>query len=717
MRIRTSRPLLFLAAATCLTACADEIPAGDADATTDDAGSADDRGETNDVVETLPDETPPDGVDTAPDGEPDHGTDSPADAPADTDSSVETDAADVPEAEAWVLPPRPDTDSPPASASWRYGGGCNYPDLVDPAWPVVTVVRTKAELEAAVAAATTGEIVYVADGAELDLTGTTLRLPAGVWLAGGRGRDCAPGARLFTTETVRAPLLRIDGDDVRVTGLRIHGADPNECPPEWPDACTGDIAGDTNCRDCMPSSYGIVAAGFDRLEVDNCELAGWSFAAISVADGVGHRVHHNDDHHTQRQGLGYGVVLYGGIDADTAVDIAWNRFDYNRHAVAGSGYPRQDYEARRNLVLTHSIGHIFDMHGMDEHTHDGSVWAGRELLVHHNTVLCDNQYSFVVRGRPATGAWFYSNCLARANADAAALQRFYFGDFHVDRSPTGSAPNQYGRSAADCETVRWCTAKGGAGPWRYLVASSTTLGTLALHDLDGDGVADVFRPNGSEWQWSRSGTAGWATLRTATDALASLGFGDFDGDGRTDVFRTTGSEWQWSRSGTAAWARLNASSYTLGQLRFGDFDGDGRTDVFTANGTEWRWSRSGSSGWATLNTSSAALASLAFGDFDGDGRTDVFNATGSEWRWSRSGSEPWARLNASSYTLERLAFADLDGDGETDVFSTQGNRWMVAWSGRGSWRLLRIASETPAALGFADFDGDGADDVFRTGCL
>ncbi|NMC72658.1 MAG: VCBS repeat-containing protein [Myxococcales bacterium] len=721
MRLAMRLSVLLTASAVLAAACGDD-DVTILDATRDDAATTEDRADSDVAFETFPDETPPDGAEA--DAGPDPGLDAVPDADADVSDVPDVpDVSDSSDGEVWTMPPRPDTDSPPAGVSWRYGGGCDYPDLVDPAWPIVTVVRTRAELEAALAAAAPGAIVYVADGVEIDLTGTTLHVPAGVWLAGGRGRDCAPGARLYTTETVRAPLLRVEGDDVRITGLRIHGADPDQCPAEWPDACTGDIAGDTNCRDCMPVSNGISVSGHDRLEVDNCELAGWSYAAVYVADGVGHRVHHNDDHHTQRQGLGYGVVLNGGgdprtpIDADTAVEIAWNRFDYNRHAVAGSGFPRQDYVARHNLVLSHSIGHIFDMHGMDEQMHDGNVWAGRDIRVHDNTVLCDDQYSFVVRGRPATGAWLFSNCLARASAEEAALQRYYFGNFWVDRSPTGSAPNRYGRTAADCETVRWCTARGGAGPWRYLAASSTTLSTLALHDFDGDGVADVFRPNGSAWQWSRSGTSSWATLRAATDALAALGFGDFDGDGRTDVFRATGSEWQWSRSGTEPWARLNTSSYALGQLRFGDFDGDGRTDVFTATGSEWRWSRSGSSGWATLQASTAALASLAFGDFDGDGRTDVFRATGSEWQWSRSGTEPWARLNTSSYTLDRLAFADFDGDGRTDILSAQGNRWMVSWSGSGGWRPIRIASEPLSDLGFADFDGDGADDVFRTGCL
>ena len=37
------------------------------------------------------------------------------------------------------------------------------------------------------------------------------------------------------------------------------------------------------------------------------------------------------------QGLGYGVVLTGGGDGNVTVIVENNRFDYNRHTVAGSG--------------------------------------------------------------------------------------------------------------------------------------------------------------------------------------------------------------------------------------------------------------------------------------------------------------------------------------------------------------------------------------------
>ena len=142
--------------------------------------------------------------------------------PADSDESAEpTDSSDSAagddtsdSATPWTLPDRPDTDSPGASESWRWGGGEGYPDVVDPTWPVVTVVSTLGELSAALGAAVAGDIVYVADDAEIDLTGESLCVPAGVWLAGGRGVGGAAGGLLYATEGASDPILKACGDDV-----------------------------------------------------------------------------------------------------------------------------------------------------------------------------------------------------------------------------------------------------------------------------------------------------------------------------------------------------------------------------------------------------------------------------------------------------------------------------------------------------------------------
>jgi hypothetical protein len=74
------------------------------------------------------------------------------------------------------------------------------------------------------------------------------------------------------------------------------------------------------------------------------------------------------------------VVLYG--QQPTEVLIRWNRFE-------------------------------------DEVTGNGSSAAGSEIQVYSNIVLTEDQYSLVVRGKPAVGSWFYQNCLARNSQDAA----------------------------------------------------------------------------------------------------------------------------------------------------------------------------------------------------------------------------------------------------------------------------------------------------------
>jgi hypothetical protein len=91
----------------------------------------------------------------------------PEDGATERDSAAPFDAGSIPETDAGpgvCGAARPDTSSPPTSASWRYGGGAGYPDRVRPDGPcTTTVVRTRTELEAALADAEPDEVVYVAE--------------------------------------------------------------------------------------------------------------------------------------------------------------------------------------------------------------------------------------------------------------------------------------------------------------------------------------------------------------------------------------------------------------------------------------------------------------------------------------------------------------------------------------------------------------------------
>ena len=661
IRIKRLTPI---AAALFLCACpADPPPTGSSD--------ADASGDTA-VHDTSTDDTMPEDTRTTDTSTPDDTTDdtttpdtSPTDTGAGTDTAEPTDTS------------TPDTSDTRDTADTRPSGPCD------------NAVSSKSDLLQRLNNASSGETICIADGATIDLTGETkIAIPAGVTLM-GRRETTGQGPLLYTDTFDTMPLFLVEGDGVRVTGIRLRGPDPKQ-------------RGDAYAK---PNSRGISAHGASDLEIDHSELFHWSHAAIYLRNTSSVDIHHNDFHHNQRSGLGYGVVLYKGATAT----ITHNLFDYNRHAIAGSGDPGQGYTARRNIALGHANGHIFDMHGEDENTNNGSEYAGHEIRIEHNTLVADHVYSVVIRGRPKKGAWVNDNCFGRGSRDSAILQRFFTGNLHVSN-------NDYGVTADyDCTSKRgWWVSPGGVGFRKRYASSSTRLDDLGFGDFDGDGQTDVFTIDGNaDWQLSSGADSSWSTINSGASKMSNLGFADFDGDGKTDVFRATGSEWQVSWSGTSRWKPLNTSSVGRAGLAFGDFDGDGQADVFRANGSEWNVSYGGTQSWSTLASSGTSLDDLAFGDFDGDGTTDVFRATGSDWQVAYGGTSGWQTLNSSGYGLDSLAFADLNGDGETDVLRPTGSALFVSWSGTSSWTRRATLPYAPGEVAFGDFNGDGADDAFH----
>jgi len=294
------------------------------------------------------------------------------------------------------------------------GGGAGYKRLIDKPDTRVTTID---ELIAALKKAKPGQVVYVDDQAELDFSVRVvveqfaLEIPAGVTLASGRGRDGSAGALLCSDVLATVPLIRVTGPDVRITGLRIQGPDPksrlSELARLYDKKLFEDAGSGAYYR--FPVSDGIQTAD-PGLEVDNCELSGWSHAAVFLTEGSRNaRVHHNNIHHCQRRGLGYGVCL----DVADAV-ISSNVFDYYRHAIAATGRPGTRYEACNNLVLGNAIGHSFDMHGGADRK-DGTDIAGDFISIHHNTFQVDNQIDIVIRGRPIRGGEVHHNLFLHAD--------------------------------------------------------------------------------------------------------------------------------------------------------------------------------------------------------------------------------------------------------------------------------------------------------------
>jgi hypothetical protein len=540
----------------------------------------------------------------------------------------------------------------------------------------------------------------------IDLTNHyPIRIKEGVTIRGDR-RGTRPGPELWVREGYSKTMLRIEGSDVRITGLRLRG--PNR----------------TNDED-SPLAYGIAFTGdkllFHRIIIDHNDLSGWTGAAVTVRgfdggvcqagddnpgpplDLFNVRVARNFIHHNQREEEGYGVETTSG--AHTLIE--GNTFVSNRHAIAAGGEPRTIYRAWYNLVLSEApqqhqlvdwYTHDFDMHG----TEDKGVGGGRGgtggqyIEIAWNTFMGMNRNNFKLRGEPCYLAEFHHNVSRRQNhTDAVACS--YCGQIDKLRVYDNNRFN----------------------------ASDPTY-PLGVGDFDGDGTEDVFLATGAAWYYAPAANAEWRFLNVQTERISSLRFGDFDGDGRTDVFTQHGYNWEVSWGGASKWETINVSAPALEDFAIGDFDGDHRADVFYANGQEWFVSFGGVGMFTHFALATHRVSDLRFGDFNDDGNTDVFGVVGDEWMVVYGGTHYWAPLRAKLRdSVAPLTVADFDGDGRADVVALEiragavGYSWLVSRSGTDDWTALRGEYSRPgpaSAVAIGRFDDvPGADLLFWQG--
>ncbi|MHC4565382.1 MAG: right-handed parallel beta-helix repeat-containing protein [Planctomycetota bacterium] len=296
------------------------------------------------------------------------------------------------------------------------GGGDGYSNIITKG--DYTVSDLDALLDA-LAKAKAGQIIFVPDETVIDLTARiyidqlVLEIPEGVTLAGNRGHGKSKGA-LLTSDALKTPeMIRAAGPDVRVTGLRLQGPNPKRYLDHHRRAFGRGGAGHSYYYK-LPTSNGVTT-GHPRLEVDNCEISGFSHAGVDLRKAQGHHVHHNYIHHCQYQGLGYGVCH------NTASSlIEYNLFDWNRHSIAGTGRPGNSYVARHNVELGVSLSHCFDMHGGRDRK-DGTDIAGTSIDIYNNTFRA-RQTPVVIRGVPQEKCDVHHNWFPR-HRDAAQAVR------------------------------------------------------------------------------------------------------------------------------------------------------------------------------------------------------------------------------------------------------------------------------------------------------
>ena len=120
--------------------------------------------------------------------------------------------------------------------------------------------------------------------------------------------------------------------------------------------------------------------------------------------------------------------------------------------------------------------------------------------------------------------------------------------------------------------------------------------THTLHDIDGDGIADLHRKMGDVWKidFAHDGFGAWNKIISGLDATALPAPADYDGDGRTDIaIRKDDGGWFIDLSGncldTGQWDSVHGGyggpSYHPVPA---DYDGDKKAD-FSVKGDDEFW--------------------------------------------------------------------------------------------------------------------------------
>jgi hypothetical protein len=552
-------------------------------------------------------------------------------------------------------------------------------------------VRTIKDLKEHLPQATWGTVLDIKESFDIDNL-ELFNIPAGVTIRGNR-RGTVFGPQLAAKNASPDGILFVIGsNDVRITGLRLRGPNPNRSTKEDQPASRAIVIRDELCQ---------------RSIVDHNDISDWTTAGVLVKQDIPGddvdcdkavlpnpatrpapaHIARNFIHHNLKNGDGYGA----NANAGGFPFIEANTFSYNRHAIAGTNsIPKTGYRAWFNLVLSgvHRYNlhktHDFDIHGTGDNCCGGGFGgiAGGYMDIYANTFLGKDHKNFKLRGKPCQYVEFHNNISYLAEGESAVYD---IGFFH-------GTPD-------DKDDV----LKVAEDPEQFEQPSVTK--RLGVGDFDGDGVDDLLLTTGAAWYYSPAGKAEWRFLNNQTDRIGSLLFGDFDGDGRTDVFTQHGSDCFVSWGGISNWEKIASHSEPISEYRIGDFDGDRRSDIFIADGTEWRVSSGGTGPFARLALASERSGQLCLGDVDGDGKTDVLVPDNAGWTIFDSGTGQVQRIHRNDPMPYRVSLVtDVDGDGKADVIAYQGVhgphmqavRWaFVSGAQQGPWVTMASRKYLP----------------------
>jgi hypothetical protein len=495
-------------------------------------------------------------------------------------------------------------------------------------------------------------------------------MPGGGVTVRGSRRLTENGARVVFSSTSDLPIFTLQHDDIRFTGFRLEGpTDSTDQAPGY--GINADEGFQITLDHLEVSKFPFSAIRVLGSEDDSDRLGGTDVAAMCALDdyvgsivprSVHTKVARNFIHHNAGAEKGYGVDVNQGA----FVWIDGNTEYMNRHSVTQDGQPLTGYDAEDNLVLSNYPTYWdgfqrlwdFDVHGSlpGGTLFEGGI-AGDHSEMRYNTFLATGHANVNIRGVPCRQSIIDGNIFPQplGTSVSGAYVPFAIKTLNVDGVPVPNPMNVY------ITTNNWFDAP-------------NPTDRIAVADIDGDGLEDLFMATGVGWWYSSGAQSEWRFLRRNSEALDQIRLGDLDGDGRADAVRVgaRGASLDVSWGCVSDWRSLTItpSIEPISSYQIGNFDGDRLhgDDIFVTTTSHQWWVASSGRNFAYVGGSGYPMSSLRFGDMDGDGITDVVSISGDgSLAFSSGARQPWNPLGISVPSTNSVFVADLDGDGIADV--------------------------------------------------
>ncbi len=295
------------------------------------------------------------------------------------------------------------------------------------------------------------------------------------------------------------------------------------------------------------------------------------------------------------------------------------------------------------------------------------------------------------------------------------------GDGVIDASDTPDLVFQAGgRSNASGRTLLTVVSgETGRELWRRGDLRVTHKGSVALGDIDGDGIAEIVAVNGNRsaiMALEHDGTLKWTAPSGPQEWRSWVADGpsiaDLDGDGSPEIVQ---GNRVYGADGSLRWIGALDVGSRIRRMRFGmvsvpvdiDLDGllevsAGRTLYDTDGSIVWHVSEAGGDGYT------------AFGNFDNDDYPEIVLASrGRLYLIDETGSVLWqVSIPTTSYGGPPTV-GDFDGDGAPEI-GVAGARYYAVYEGDGSLRWSRPIQDTTSEVtgsSLFDFDDDGRVEV------